>query len=73
MAAAVAAATAGLVSVLHIPKVLMFTPNDASSMIAATLPSIIFVGALVAIRLSGDVPKGHMIVAPVTTAILIVS
>ena len=65
-AAAVAEATSGLLMVLHIPKVGMFSIGTMSMMVAAgMLLAITPVG--VALRTAGATPNEHVIMAPVTT------
>jgi hypothetical protein len=66
-AAAVAAATVGLARELHIPNGGMFTIGLKSMMFAAGGPSafVRFTGNT--IRLAGDAPKLHAIMAPIFT------
>jgi hypothetical protein len=66
--AAVAAATVGLVMVLHMPKGMMFTMGLWSMMVAVGMPEhrgLSGVGSTV--RLLGIVPKEHVSIAPETT------
>src|SRR5271156_1617247 len=67
-AAAVAAATAGLASEVHMPNGGMFTIGLKSMMFAAGGPSafVRFTGST--IRLAGDAPKLHAIIAPIFTS-----
>lgn len=66
-AAVVAAATAGLVGVMHIPNGMMFFMGTKSMMFAAGwLPeSTLFSG--VTIKVDGAIPNGHIKTAPLTT------
>jgi hypothetical protein len=65
-AAAVADATSGLLIVLHIPKVGIFSMGTKSMMVAAGKPvAITPVG--VALRGAGATPNEQVIMAPVTT------
>jgi hypothetical protein len=65
-AAAVADATSGLLGVLHIPKVGMFSMGTMSMIVAAGKPPAITpVG--VALSGAGATPNEHVIKAPVTT------
>src|SRR6516164_1042274 len=65
-AAAVADATSGLLIVLHMPKVGMFSMGTMSMMVAAGRPlAITPVG--VALSGAGATPKEQVIMAPVTT------
>jgi hypothetical protein len=65
-AAAVAEATSGLLGVVHIPKVGIFSMGTMSMMVAAGKPlAITPVG--VALSGAGTIPNEHVIIAPVTT------
>jgi hypothetical protein len=66
-AAAVAAATAGFESVLHIPKGGMFTVAAPSSMVPTGLPSAMTIVLLVAMKPTGVLPNAHLIVVPVVS------
>jgi hypothetical protein len=72
-AAVVAAATVGLANELHIPNGGMFTIGLKSMMFAAGGPSafVRFTGNT--IRLAGDAPKLHAIIAPMFTCCGMVS
>lgn len=59
-AAAVAAATAGFVAVVHIANGGMFVIGAASMIVATGFPSIRSFCWLVTIRVDGAVPKGHV-------------
>jgi hypothetical protein len=67
-AAAVAAATAGLLGVMHMPKGGMLTIGRWSLMLAASGPPA-FTGRPfgTTARVLGAIPKLHIIVAPMTT------
>lgn len=65
-AAAVAAATAGLLGVVHMPKGGIFTIGIKSMMVAAgVVAKTIFTGST--IREEGATPKLHVITAPLVT------
>jgi hypothetical protein len=68
-AAAVAAATWGLLGDMHIPNEVMFTFGSMSWMLAAEAesPLTAFVG--ITIRLEGALPIEHASVAPLTTSL----
>ena len=67
-AAAVAAATAGLLGVMHMPKVGMFAIGANAMMFAAGI-LLAMTGGPVGVTMSeaGATPKGHIIMAPITT------
>jgi hypothetical protein len=67
-AAVVAAATTGLVGDVHIPKVGMFT-TGANAVIFAASILLAMTGGPVGMTISeaGARPKGHAIMAPITT------
>jgi hypothetical protein len=66
-AAAVAEATTGLESVVHIPKPVMLDMGAISVITQAGLPPTRTIWLLVDIMVAGATPKGHMQVAPVDT------
>lgn len=66
MAAAVAAATCGFESVVHIPKGVTFTPGAASAITQTGLLSAKTVRLFVALITPGVIPKLHLQLAPVT-------
>jgi hypothetical protein len=67
-AAAVAAATAGLVGVIHMPKGMTFAIGILSMILAAGMPPAVtrFLGNTT--RLLGATPKLHVIIAPLQTS-----
>jgi hypothetical protein len=66
-AAAVAAATCGLLGDMHIPNVGMLDMGAKSIIVAAGVPQVV-VGAEVALSTAGAAPIVHIICAPVTTS-----
>jgi hypothetical protein len=70
-AAAVAAATVGFDTVVHMPQGVTEDMGATSVTVAAGLPDIITAACDVTFNVPGDVPNTHMYVAPVTTAIAI--
>jgi predicted DNA repair protein MutK len=66
-AAAVAAATVGLATDMHMPKGGMFTIGAQSMIVAAGAPAmVLLVGKT--FRVEGAMPKEHIIMAPVVTS-----
>src|SRR5437870_3339719 len=65
-AAAVALATVGLATLVHIPNGMMFTNGAQSMIVAAGRPSTITRGVGVAVNVEGAMPKLHVMTAPVT-------
>jgi hypothetical protein len=72
-AADVAAATAGFVGVVHIPKGMTFTMGILSMILAPGIPPAVtrFLGNTT--RLLGATPKLHIIIAPLQTSCAILS
>jgi hypothetical protein len=72
-AAAVAAATVGFVTVVHIPQGVTDAIGVTSRIVAAGMPAMSVVSWDVTFNVPGAVPKTHMQVAPETTAIPIIA
>jgi hypothetical protein len=70
-AAVVAAATVGFDTVVHMPQGVSDDIGATSATVAAGLPDTMTAACDVTFNVPGDVPKLHMYVAPVTTAIAI--
>src|SRR5580693_5970122 len=66
-AAAVAAATVGLASDMHMPKGGMFTMGLLSIMLAAAVPHMHLLAGRI-FNVLGATPKLHIIIAPVVTS-----
>jgi hypothetical protein len=67
IAAAVAAATSGFAGDMHMAKGMIFAMGAKSMIVAAGISDVVIVGADVAIKVLGAMPKVHMSIAPVHT------